>query len=81
MRDSGLPLFVSLFPSSSRNPLPDIWLRNACSGVTSVLHELRDLAKVTRKNSAKAYTCQKSVNLKIVALVLVALGHLNEGLA
>jgi hypothetical protein len=29
------------------------------SGVTSVLHELRDLAKVTRKSSAKTYTCQK----------------------
>jgi hypothetical protein len=26
--------------------------------VTSVLHELRDLAKVTRKSSAKTYTCQ-----------------------
>jgi hypothetical protein len=62
MRDSGLPLFVSLFPYSSHNPLPDIWLRNACSGhvpgVTSVLHELRGLAKVTRKSSAKTYTCQ-----------------------
>jgi hypothetical protein len=65
MRDSGLPLFVSLFPYSSHNPLPDMWLRNACSGqcprCDAVLHELRDLAKVTRKSSAKTYTCQKSL--------------------
>jgi hypothetical protein len=27
-------------------------------GVTSMLHELRDLAKVIRKSSAKTYTCQ-----------------------
>jgi hypothetical protein len=27
-------------------------------GVTSTLHELRDLAKVIRKSSAKTYTCQ-----------------------
>jgi hypothetical protein len=31
-------------------------------GVTSVLHELRDLAKVIRKSSAKTYTCQKLQN-------------------
>jgi hypothetical protein len=30
-------------------------------GVTSVLHELRDLAKVTRKSSAKTYTCQSII--------------------
>jgi hypothetical protein len=40
-------------------------------GLTSVLHELRDLAKVTRKSSAKTYTCQSfsvSFGLHMVAV-------------
>jgi hypothetical protein len=32
MRKSGLLLFVSFFPYPSHNPLPDMCLRNACSG-------------------------------------------------
>jgi hypothetical protein len=49
-------------PYPFHNPLPDMCLHNACSGqcpgVTSVLHALRDLAKDTRKSSAKTYKCQ-----------------------
>jgi hypothetical protein len=61
MRDSGLPLCLcSPTPPTTRSQTCGYVTRVAVNvpGVTSVLHELRDLTKVTRK-SAKTYTCQK----------------------
>jgi hypothetical protein len=54
MRNSGLPLFVSLFPNSSPTTRSQTYGYVTCvavnvPGVPSVLHELRDLAKATQK--------------------------------
>jgi hypothetical protein len=60
MRDSGLLLFVSLFPYPLRSQTCAYVMRVAVNvpGVTSMGHEVRE--GHTKKASSKTYTCQFS---------------------
>jgi hypothetical protein len=54
------------YPSPTRSQTCAYITRVAANApcVTSVLHELCDLAKVTRKSSAKTYKCQHNFNIQ-----------------
>jgi hypothetical protein len=67
MSDSGLLLFVSLFPYPFHNPLP-------VPGVTSMLHEVREISKVTRKSERQdIYMSKNLCTLEMNVLIQVAM--------